>query len=451
MLVPVPMFFSTCLPLRFKARQEEEPNSSKNHKDLDATSVTSGSTWGDEDQELPVVPFVSISIHDHEEILSVHEEEDDELPELWWGMDTLEMGYYVDTPDDLDFLEESPEEGVAAETDDSDESVSSPVPQEIVIPTVADADLEEQTWIFDVSEILYQGRLPLPPNDPLQMAADRLENIMRQHMLDFSGALEACEIIRRYPDLASVEFSVEGLAPGSRIRCPPLFVFCATGCVPGIETAYQAYPEAICRQLEGLGSPLHVACRNHRPQAVSRLLQLHPSAIRWTNDLHQTPLHMACHPFDHSYMNLDDEESIIEMIEKVYQAFPTAAQLADQKGRSPLDVACQATSTSLPLLQLFGPISASWKTLHWAASHGNTHAVRFLLEQQPEWAQVQDGNGDMAMHQAVHALTVPMDTIEALLDVHPDAKYTRNNDGMLPLDLAKQLGTCSPVVLAALE
>jgi hypothetical protein len=119
-------------------------------------------------------------------------------------------------------------------------------------------------------------------------------------------------------------------------------------------------------------------------EVVEFLCQRYPAALKRTNSQHQTPLHLAV--LSHAH------ESVIAC---VLQWYPTAAQLADDRGWTPTHYVCQNNSSTSGssaanvlrlLLQENSASVASTvtrnleKPLHIAAQSNAGEVIRVLLE-----------------------------------------------------------------------
>lgn len=223
----------------------------------------------------------------------------------------------------------------------------------------------------------------------------------------------------------------------------PLSYFCVTGCLPAVQAAYHAYPEAVGSADACLGLPLHYAChhgcnsRNNIDNSSSSssvaaivefLVSTYPDAVRRTNDLHQTPLHLAC----------GRNPPQPEVVAILLAAFPAAALTFDDQGFTPLlricnfssNYVCQkndsnqalvhdndredATKVVLEVLRMLcqtSPLAVAAvtgttmeKALHVAATAAADPAIlRLLLSQDPGQCRYTDDAFQLPLHKAVYA------------------------------------------------
>lgn len=252
-----------------------------------------------------------------------------------------------------------------------------------------------------------------------------------------------CQVKYQLPALDSlVERSSVGLL---------LHYFSATGWLEGCHAAYQAFPEAIGMESSAhLGLPLHYACRVHQKdnhRVVTFLLEKFPDAARFTNqEYHQTPLHLACQS---PYCRL-------ETIQLLLEQYPTAAQLADAQGFTPLHYACQhcLPLSILQALQASGPAvmgaaTKTWhKPLHLAALYGcPVNVLQWLIQSDKRAAACTLDDFSTPLHCAVlgfqkQDVTRRHDAkakLECLIRAHPEAIHWTNAQDQTPYDLALTL------------
>jgi hypothetical protein len=127
--------------------------------------------------------------------------------------------------------------------------------------------------------------------------------------------------------------------------------------------------------------------------------------------------------------------------------------LADVQDDTPLDAACQQPACSKELIRtLLEQYEVSFSSLHMAAQRQNINAIVVILEVEPSLAVATDGVlQQTTLHKAVQATMVSKEVVERLIEAFPAARDSRDAQGNLPIDLARQSGGASPAVLELLR
>ena len=170
------------------------------------------------------------------------------------------------------------------------------------------------------------------------------EDFLEKCDRDEPNANQSCQDDPFMVDKAiSKQFSPERLKHCQRqnIPCYPLFFFCATGWLQGVKACYQCTPELIGNE-NAFGYPLHYAVHHKAPLSVIEfLVQKFPCAARQTNASYQTPLHLACYDVASAASSAEDDSSRDvhlnkEVIRLLLSCYPTAVELADGRGCTPI-------------------------------------------------------------------------------------------------------------------
>lgn len=165
-------------------------------------------------------------------------------------------------------------------------------------------------------------------------------------------------------------------------------------------------------------SPLCVAVAKKCPniEAVQLLLELHPTAVSTEDEDGSLAVMHACSYNTHT-----------DVIDLLVKAYPASLKKGDNFG-------CCA--------------------IHYAAFSGYSSSVAYLLETLPECASQVEGNGALALHDAVQNCRLssedPLDAsasqdvlqmVEMLLAANPRAASTRDDFGAFPLHKAAKCAT----------
>jgi ankyrin repeat protein len=306
---------------------------------------------------------------------------------------------------------------------------------------------DEETHFFDPVDPLIYGQIEHPY---LKEASHKLYQLLKRHLLhqddDHQVLPAARDLIQAHPETCQVRYH----PPAFGGAVYPLSYFCATGHLQNIQTAYQAYPEAIGQEDPWVGTPLHYACyHNAGYNVVEYLVQKFPEAVRVTNYSHQTPVHMAC---------MSDKISL-DVVELLLEHYPTAAQLADQDGYTPFHLACLhgAPKELLHLLIRTSPsvIRMSTRSLQKALHVTCLHAplletVQLLLKRDPSSVRATDELFQTPLHCAVQG-NADQQIVQLLVQAHGGARYLKNDFDETPFNMAERLGTVSADVLALLK
>jgi hypothetical protein len=492
MFFSIPMFVTSTTCFRGRPRTTLDDDSSKakcQSETLDETDVCS--TWTEQEgrknqveddslnssaaEPMRLIPFCSLELRSTTQSWSTleagalqleetsrnnNDNDNDDL--LWWGMDA--DGCFV--PTSIRSFEEEEEEDKEETLPVHAKVLRDPdIPTEIEVCVVVEQE-QEKTWIFDAVEPLIQGRLPLEKDNPLQLAANQLEDCLQKHLNDSPSCTtgtsttmqRAYHTLQRYPEAAQVRYRPPSEEHHSlhlsSSPCYPLTFFCAMGNLEGMEVAYNAYPEAMGHADHWLGTPLHYACYHGvDAQVVQFLLTKYPEAARTTNDHYQSPLHLAC-----ACPSLNTGR----VIELLLEVFPGAAQLADQDGMTPLHWACSSCYGANPCTDILqalttsGVIRSLTRTmetpLHVAARNGAAiEMVAFLIAQDPSTAACLDQDLQTPLHKATaFCPTVSLDLVQVFVHAYHGATECRDAHDERPYDLALRMKSASPAVLELL-
>jgi len=425
-------------------------------------------------EPLEIVPFVSLDLHldkteesyDYCHEASLGESNEHSCP--WWdGLadefpvshttnDLHSIESLTTAQDNLSFLEGSGFTFLHEDEEENEEEeyypglgnkrrIKSPVPSHICVRLDEDSQRQSQdTWIFDPSRPLIQGKLPVDTEGELQEAADRFESYLRTAMSSENDREDACALLDERPEVAQIRYavSVREDAPvddRSRVARHPLTIACSRGHLRLIMAMYRAYPEAIGYTDVQLGSPLHYACFHSAPiDVVEFLVSKFPEATRITNENHQSPLHMACM---RSSPNID-------IIRLLLAEFPTAAQLADADGLTPLHLALQKQPSVELLKVLIGSSPGVLRTatrclqkaLHVACVYGSSvDVLQFLVRKDPSQVLVTDQNFRVPLHHILMSPNVSVEAVTTLVEAGVKSLKSSDVNDETPLDIAKRL------------
>lgn len=255
-------------------------------------------------------------------------------------------------------------------------------------------------------------------------------------------------------------------------HCYPLSYFAAAGWLEGCQAAYNAFPEAIGQDDNSTGLPLHYACLHQAGyNVISFLVEKHPEATRITNNhQHETPLHLYCRSIfggddvkrnhdddekDGDYRSSADESGQLKVIELLLRHYPTAAQLADLDGFTPLHLVCQRRNVRLPVLKALQASSPtviraatrSWhKPAHIAALHGASYPVmEWLLQTDPTVSPTTVEDFSTVLHCAVQG-QCSASVIRMIRDAHPKALTWTNSSDETPYRVGERMGVSSEIL-----
>jgi hypothetical protein len=383
----------------------------------------------------------------------------------------------------------------------------------------------EHGEIYDPTEVLRYEQLHdlVYISDAMKDHADTMYQLLQQYMQQpdqISIQNDIVTHIQQYPETCQIRYTIptthtvpsDDGTSSNRIRpLPttswyPFTYFCSTNWLVGVQTAYDVYPEVVgcMNDPTTLGYlPLACACAyGSNVATVQFLLSVFPDAVRRTSaHLRQTPLHLLCQ----SNTTLPDPTIVRLLLEH----YPTAAQLPDRNGYTPVMYLCQnpqwtgtnknlqtctSTSTIMILELLFGtcPLTVSAvtthsmeKLLHIACFH-NIHEynlIQYILAEDPNQCQYTDLTFQLPLHKAVqgycniilshgppptilsphatipHAAipnaTIPtaaaaaLRTIQCLVDAYPDAVQWRDDHDETPMEIVNRLLATTTTTTAA--
>jgi len=197
--------------------------------------------------------------------------------------------------------------------------------------------------------------------------------------------------------------------------------------------------------------PLHNLCANTALddttslEIVEFLLACHPESVRCLSNGERLPLHFAAA----SCKSADFCKTLVH-------AFPeSVSEAADERGNLPFHYACK--HNSLEAVEYFYSLDPKsieaanidgMYPIHLAIKNNHsTQVTRFLLRHHPEEAAraVNDHQNTLPLHLVSNAGILGPNgrernliIAEILFDVYPEAILMRNNDLMLPLDVASE-------------
>jgi hypothetical protein len=329
--------------------------------------------------------------------------------------------------------------------------------------------LPGELLLLDPTEPLVYGRLKDHQDPILVHAAHLFQVLLEQHcyswisrenedeedivdVAQLDETLECMlELIRVCPCVAQVQYLLptEFCMDKNDCFCFPLVHFCVSGCLAGIEACYEAYPEAIGCAVSGW-LPLHFAAGlSNQPAVVQFLLHKFPNAARRTHvRTHQTALHIAC-----QRRKIGSKSSVVRTLMHQY---PTALQLADRQGWTPVHHLCACPFTDVYLLQTMieaSPTTISAATrqlelpLHILCRHGScrTDSIQYLLDSvhADSWqAWATDLDQNTLFHCAASNPLVTADAVRLLLarrrrDRNESLLSSKNMDGDTAYEIAK--------------
>jgi Ankyrin repeat len=321
--------------------------------------------------------------------------------------------------------------------------------------------------ILDPTDPLICGKIT--SSDYLQSVSTQMEQFLLAATDDDIDTLchAAIAWMQQHPMVCQVKYRPPEFHGGG--HCYPLSYFSAAGWLDGCQAAYNAFPEAIGQDDNSTGLPLHYACLHQAGyNVISFLVDKHPEATRITNNhQHETPLHLYCRSIfggenddvkhdsddDHSSSNGDQ----LRVIELLLRHYPTAAQLADLDGFTPLHLACQRGRYAriLPVLQALQASSPtviraatrSWhKPAHIAALHGASYPVmEWLLQTDPTVAPTTAEDFSTVLHCAVQG-QCGASVIRMIRDAHLKALTWTNANDETPYHVGERMGASSEIL-----
>lgn len=239
----------------------------------------------------------------------------------------------------------------------------------------------------------------------------------------------------------------------------PLTYFCFFQCLEGVRVAYQACPEVVGCINDPVSGwiPLAFACLSYchstsSLELIKFVISVYPDGVRRTTvQTQETILHSLC--------QLDPDPEIVRLL---LEHYPTAAQLPDAHGYSPVMYLCRNTMQSTtgrqlwPLFWRTSPLTVQAvtpqsmeKLLHIACRY-NIHQyalIESILAEDPSQCQYTDCDFQLPIHKAVQCYVdlSPDDRIEALRSIvrlvglYPKALEWRDDHDETPRDIFMRL------------
>jgi hypothetical protein len=239
----------------------------------------------------------------------------------------------------------------------------------------------------------------------------------------------------------------------------PLTYFCLLGYLEGIKVAYQACPEVVgcINDPESGWIPLAFACLSStgsksRLELIQYLLSVYPDGIRRTTlRTQQTILHSLC--------QWCPDPDVVRLL---LEHYPTAAQLPDSDGYTPVMYLCRNIipcttrhqlwplfwSTSPLTVQAVTPQTME-KLLHIACRY-NIHQyalIYSILTEDPSQCQYTDRNFQLPIHKAIQGyVDLSLDarrearrSMQRLVQLYPEALEWRDDHDETPRDILLRL------------
>jgi len=211
----------------------------------------------------------------------------------------------------------------------------------------------------------------------------------------------------------------------------------------GMEALICEYPQLAQNQyklaFEGDVPLLYVMCLLRASAGLIKLvLDANPFSIRQLDRNGCSPLHIAC-----------QRGALLEVIRILVERFPDALMIRNTYDAIPLFLACRQANYQdvIEYLVTTNECTASDRTkrnetpLHSACSEIRVHSetVRYLIRYDPTALQAADARGRLPLHMLLlEKVSVPLDLIEWIIDLYPDALSRVSDFGMTPLHLACQ-------------
>jgi hypothetical protein len=321
-------------------------------------------------------------------------------------------------------------------------------------------DINDATelYVYDhtLQQFLYNDRFFL--SNEFYTNTERLYNLLIEHSTcptNTSIQTQILNCIHHDPTLCQVRFKlpvpslrvhqVDETTSPKTIICYPLTYFCITKWLLGVQTAYNAYPEAIgcINDIELFGYiPLAYACLYKSTyEIVNFLLSSYPDAIRQKsavvtgincNDTleptppilpqQQLPLHVICQ------LNNPDP-NIVQLLIDYY---PTAAQIHDFDGYTPLMYLCSnpnCTNVSIitPILIRTSPLTIR------AVTNKPIHKTKKKMKNLSSTERQQGAAMEYVLHMACTAHIHDPKLIQILINEDATLCQYTNMEFQLPL------------------
>jgi len=151
----------------------------------------------------------------------------------------------------------------------------------------------------------------------------------------------------------------------------------------------------------------HPKCKGSVPiDIITTILRLAPHLAELRHShTGNLPLHAV---FYNAFFSSAKRAHIADMIIK---ANPNSVMLTNYEGKTPLHTNC--------------------------TQHCNYEPVIALLRAAPQIAKWKDKNGELPLHLACRSQKTPNKSIKTLVDAYPEGIFTRNGQGLTPLEIAK--------------
>lgn len=208
------------------------------------------------------------------------------------------------------------------------------------------------------------------------------------------------QLVRSFPQ-AALHFDDTG--------CLPFHYLAMNACIwdDDVEAVHNSNRNAVqvrARRAWNDRLPIHMAAASSksRESLIQRLVQLHPRGAALEDGVGKLPLHLVC----------EQGKEWGAGTRSIHEAFPNAVRLSERNARG-------------------------WLPLHMAAAcvEANAELMTKLTELYPEAADKADGEGRYALHLACSSGKSWQGGLQVLFDANPNALACRDQRGLLPVHI----------------
>jgi ankyrin repeat protein len=240
----------------------------------------------------------------------------------------------------------------------------------------------------------HKGRFPLHRAAAAVTHKEREGEDAEQHSV-------IIQLVRTFP---------QAVSQADETGCLPFHLLAMNGRVwdDDVETVYNVHRNAVQMRAGPACHgrlPLHMAAANEksRDSLIQRLVQLHPRAASLEDRQGKLPFHLAC----------EQGKAWEDGLRRIHEAFPHAAQQAENNSRA-------------------------WFPLHMAVSSpaSGVELISKLVELHPVAAETPDSEGRYPMHLACLAGKSWAGCLETLFDANPETISALDSKGRLPIHIA---------------